>query len=506
VTILEFVDALGRCAGQSWEAWRVVLAALFALPMTPEQRALFGQLTGRTTPPAGPAREAWLFLGRRAGKSLIAASIAVYLATTRSYAEILAPGERATVMILAADRRQARVLMRYVAGFFDGVPALAQLVASRTAEALHLSNQVSIEIHTASFRAVRGYTIIAALCDEICFWRDDTSANPDVEILNGLRPAMSTVPGALLLGISSPYARRGAAWEAYRAHYGRDESPVLVVQAATQTMNPTVDSAIIAAAYAADEAVAAAEYGAQWRRDVETFVSRETIDACVIPGRREMPPSSALHYVAFVDPSGGSHDSMTLAIAHSESGRAVLDLVRERKPPFSPEDVVREFAELLATYHVTAVTGDHYGGQWPQERFRAQGVAYTVAEQTRSELYRELGPRLTSGTVELLDHPRLLAQLASLERRTARGGRETVDHPPSAGAHDDVINAAAGALVLAARTRHGKLWTGLYADERRAASAGAETIEREAAAQRARHSAALLDMITNDATPWFRRE
>jgi hypothetical protein len=51
--------------------------------------------------------------------------------------------------------------------------------------------------------------------------------------------------------------------------------------------------------------------------------------------------------------------------------------------------------------------------------------------------------------VELLDLPRLIAQLCSLERRTARGGRDSIDHPPKA--HDDVANVAAGALELAAQ-------------------------------------------------------
>jgi hypothetical protein len=52
---------------------------------------------------------------------------------------------------------------------------------------------------------------------------------------------------------------------------------------------------------------------------------------------------------------------------------------------------------------------------------------------------------LNSGRVELLDHLRLQAQLLALERRTARGGRDTIDHAP--GCHDDLANAVAGALV-----------------------------------------------------------
>ncbi len=77
--------------------------------------------------------------------------------------------------------------------------------------------------------------------------------------------------------------------------------------------------------------------------------------------------------------------------------------------------------------------------------FRKLGVAYQVCETPKSDLYQRLLPSLNSGQVELLDHPRLLAQLSNLERRTARGGRDSIDHPPRA--HDDLANAAAGALV-----------------------------------------------------------
>jgi hypothetical protein len=45
-------------------------------------------------------------------------------------------------------------------------------------------------------------------------------------------------------------------------------------------------------------------------------------------------------------------------------------------------------------------------------------------------------------------NPKMVAQLCGLERRTTRGtGRDIVDHPPNA--HDDLINAVAGALCLA---------------------------------------------------------
>jgi hypothetical protein len=197
----------------------------------------------------------------------------------------------------------------------------------------------ALYIQTVSFRAVRGYTIIAALLDELAFWRSDDSANPDEEVMNALRPAMATVPGAMVLCASSPYARRGVLWKAYSRHF-RSPGRTLVWKADTRRMNPTVPEEVIAEAYANDPASAAAEYGAEFRTDIESFVAREVVDALVVAGRHELPPMSEITtYQGFVDPSGGSNDSMTLAIGHIEGpdhDHRVLDLVREVPPALQP--------------------------------------------------------------------------------------------------------------------------------------------------------------------------
>ena len=407
----------------SWTAWRVFLAALFALPMTTDQLVTYQQCTGRKEPPTEAAAEAWLVCGRRAGKSFVLALIAVFIACFRDYRQHLAPGERGTVIVIATDRKQARTILRYIRGLLTKVPMLSRLIERETAEGFDLNNSVTIEIGTASFKSTRGYTIVAALCDELAFWASENSAEPDFEILAALRPGMSTIPGAMLLCASSPYARRGALWDAHRRHFGKDGDPVLVWQAPTITMNPSVPKRIIDEAYERDPISAAAEYGAQFRSDIEAFNSREVVEACVDLPVRERPRGSGTSYTAFVDPSGGSSDSMTLAIGHREGDVAVLDVIREQKPPFSPEDVVTEFPELLKSYGILTVSGDRYAGEWPRERFHAHGIQYQPATKSKSELYRDLLPLLNSKAVELLNHDRLITQLIGLERRTARGAR-----------------------------------------------------------------------------------
>jgi hypothetical protein len=282
------------------------------------------------------------------------------------------------------------------------------------------------------------------LCDEIAFWMTDDAANPDHEILKALRPGMATIPNSMLLCASSPYAKRGALWDAHRKHYAK-ASPVLVWQADTRTMNPTVPQGVIDEAMADDPASAAAEYGAQFRSDIESYITREAVEACVDDGVYERPMSSKVFYNAFVDPAGGSgQDSMTLAIAHRERDIYVLDAIREIRPPFSPAGAVEELVPLLKAYRIRSLCGDRFAGEWAREPFLEHKIKYAPNAKPKADIYRDFLPLVNSGKVRLLDHPKLVTQICSLERKTARGGRDSIDHAP--GAHDDLANAAAGAL------------------------------------------------------------
>ena len=293
--------------GGSWEFWRMFLAALFALPMDEEQLVLYRRHTGRQNAPTKPFTEAELVVGRRGGKSRVLALVATYLATFRDYTPHLAAGEKATIAVIAADRKQARSIFRYVKGLLNAVPALTDMIQDETAEVIILTNGVVIEIATASFRVTRGYTFAAVLTDESAFFRDETGANPDVELFRALRPGLSTIPGSILLNASSPYRRAGVLWTTYQRHYGKEDARVLVLQASTGEANPKIDPAIIAEAYEDDPESAASEYGGMFRSDIADFVSRAVVEACIEPGVHERPYSSkAGQHFAFIDAAGGS--------------------------------------------------------------------------------------------------------------------------------------------------------------------------------------------------------
>jgi hypothetical protein len=440
---LYFADLI---RGPSWAAWCALLIAIVGEELTDAERVIFKGLTGRDSEPLEPIEEFWAVIGRRGGKTRAMAVLAAYLAACVDHRDSLAAGERGVIPLLAASVQQAANAFAFVEGIFAVAPNLKDLVDGATSDTLSLTTGIDISVRPASFRTIRGITAVAAICDEICFWRSDDSANPDKEILKALRPSLATTGGPLI-AISSPHAKRGEMYATFRRYYGPSGDPlILVAKAPTRVMNPTLPQRVIDRAMDADPEAASAEYGAEFRGDLEIFVSREAMEACVATGVTVQFPLASVAYRAFVDPSGGSSDAMTLAIAHIEERRVVLDCMLERKAPFSPEAAVAEFAGTLKAYRCSTVTGDRYAGEWPRERFQVHGIRYEPAEMNRSELYLAFLPILNSGRLELLDHPRMVSQFCGLERRTSRGGRDTVDHAP--GAHDDLANAVAGVAAL----------------------------------------------------------
>ena len=438
----------------TWKAWKVFLKSLFGIPITDKvEKRLFRQCTGLKNPRNAPAREAYVIAGRRSGKSFISSIIAVYLAAFRDWKQFLNPGEKGWIFIIANDRAQAKIIKSYISGILNSNAMFRNLIERELQWEIELKNGVGIAVKTCNFRTIRGYTVLAAICEEIAFWRDEYSANPAKEILTALRPSLATIPESLLIGISTPYSRFGYLWEQYANYYGKTEKGTpLVWKASTNIMNPTIKKNLIDDALRDDYASAKSEWLADWREDLELFLSMEMIDAAVIPNRIELPRIENAQYFGFIDPSGGRQDSFTLAICHKlEKSKVILDCIREAKPPFQPQDIVSDFSEILKSYGVYLVESDRYAAEWVTASFREHGIMIENSELTSSEIYINFLPLIANNAIELLDNKRMIEQLRGLERKTKSGGKDQVTHPSFSGAHDDLAIAAAGAIVRAAR-------------------------------------------------------
>jgi hypothetical protein len=433
--------------GPTWDGWRVVLKAAYGLALTDDEIVFFKSIAGDREPPTQQCREVWIIGGRGAGKDSIASVIAAYAAATFTGQDRLRGGERALVCCLACDRDQSKIVLNYTRSYFHDIPMLARLKGTDTAIGFPLKNSVDVAISTNSFRSVRGRPIVCAILDEVSFWRDETSSKPDEEVYDALLPALARVPGSMLIAISSPYRKAGLLYRKFKKHYG-EPGDILVIKAPTRVLNPTISQDVVDRALAENFAKASAEWMAEFRSDISGYLDFEVVEAAADVGVTVRPPQKQFRYRSFSDPGGGVRDSFTCAITHVENDIVTLDCLIEIRAPFNPTAAVEIIAKVLKEYGLHETTGDKYAAQWVVDAFAKCGINYRHSERDRSAIYGDALPLFTSGKIRLLDNKKMINQFASLERRTSSVGKDKIDH--GTGGHDDLCNAVAGAMVLAA--------------------------------------------------------
>jgi Family of unknown function (DUF5681) len=222
-----------------------MMAAIFGLPLSEDEAALYRSCTGRQALPVTPFQFVWLCIGRRGGKSFAMAVLAVYLGLFKNWKRFLSPGERATVLYIAADVPQAKILFRYIVGLLKP-KLLAAEIDHITASEVELKNGVVIEVCACSYRSVRGRSIAVALLDEVAFWPREDSANPDTDVFNAVRAAQATFGReAMVIASSSPYSRSGILYEAFKNFHGREDVNNIFWRAETRVMNPSVEQSFV---------------------------------------------------------------------------------------------------------------------------------------------------------------------------------------------------------------------------------------------------------------------
>ena len=439
--------------GDSWAAWRILLTAAVGETLVDSERAIFHKFTGRAREPGKPVHEFVGIIGRRGGKSRAMAVLLCWIAALCDHRGTLAPGEVGTALLISRDQRIARIILGYCEGILEGSPYLRGLIQNRTQDTIELANRVNIEVRPCNHKTLRGPTYICIIADEVAHWHTAIDlSNPDVEVLASVRPGLMTTRGPLIM-VSSAYAQAGVLWDAYRRDYGADGSPgILVAHGTSHDLNPLLPQTEIDRELERDPVRNRAEYLSEVRQDIEGFIPRSAVEACV-GDYRELPPHDSVVYYCFIDAASGSDggDSYAIAISHKDGDQVVIDCLREVIPPFSPADTVANIAvPLCKAYRVTKVWGDNYAGEYAKEPFRKAGIYYDLWPQHKSEIYRDpLLPLINSKRITLPRIDRLINQTCTLERSVKRSGRDEITHPTHG--HDDVVNACAGAAAVTLR-------------------------------------------------------
>lgn len=433
----------------SWSGWMTALRAVYGLEIENDQQPIVRKCTGRSLKhlPDDGFQTSIFLTGRRSGKSRTAAIIGAYEAAIAGHERKLSKGERGIVAVCAPSKSQSRIVKDYLRSIFEGPSILANEVVAETREGFELCSGNRIEILSGDWRTIRGYTLLAAIVDEACFFGYDSEAKirSDSELIRAISPGLSSIGGKLIC-ISSPYATRGYCYNQFKKHFGKNHAPVLIWNCPSRVMNPSLPQSVIDRAMEEDPLAARSEYMGEFRDDVAEFISAALVESLIVKGRQQLIYSSDYRYYAFVDLSGGRSDDAALAIAHFEGDSIVLDVAERFKAPFNPNEVIESMAYRLKKYQVRAVMGDNYAANFVSKGFRSLGIRYRSCKQPKNELYAAVLPWLCSHRITLLDSPLIVSQFSNLERRTRSGGRDVIDH--RRGAHDDVANAIAGVVHL----------------------------------------------------------
>jgi len=198
-----------------------------------------------------------------------------------------------------------------------------------------------------------------------------------------------------------------------------------------------------------DAIAAAAEYGGEFRQPVTAYLDRAVVEKAIdkgVTGRIRLP---GVTYRAHIDVAGGTgSDSFCVCIGHKmhDAGRdiCVIDVLFEARPPFDPDVVTKQAAQLLLQWGVSDATADRYGAGWPITAFAKHGICFHTAALTTSELYLHTLPLWTAARVSMLDVPRAVDQLCNLRRKVGQGRKDTITHLRNA--HDDLACVIAGLL------------------------------------------------------------
>jgi len=456
MTIIEamegvFAPAFGGTDQSSWNHWKTYLRLLYGLPLEESDAEAFMEFTKRTEIPEQPFSESWIISGRKSGKSRICALIAAYSVLYGNWESSLAKGETCWAIVVSPSLKQSKIVFNYAKALLElGAPD--QLKAMKGQDEILLKSGVGLVTKAGDLATLRGSTSCVCIIDECAYIKSEETqaANPLEEVVTALEPSLLPEtdyhPAAKLIGISSPFERSGLLFQKHELYFGTDDPYVLVWHSDTLSMNPKYSKLKIDFAMLRNKAIAKSEYYAEFRESSSSFVQERDLDAASV--RMMELPQVGRRYFAFVDSaSGRGGDSYTMAISFRDSttGRVCIARMEERQPPFKPEDVTKEFAQILKEYRVNQVVSDRYSLGWLADTFDKEGIHVKLSPHPKDALYLEFIGRLNLGGVELIRDDRLRNQFLGLQRKIEKGV-EKIDHGNFSGDHDDLSNCVAGAV------------------------------------------------------------
>lgn len=407
-------------------------------------------------------------LGRRSGKTLMAAVTATYAACmlANEYKRCLRPNERFYIVSVANTIDQARIALQGVKDLINGSPILKPLITRETADSLELSNGAVFRALPASSRSGRGLACPLLIMDELAHALDTEAGNAaGASLYQALSPSVAQFGklGKILL-LSSPWIQQGIFWELFRQGSSGKFAHMQVVQLPTWEVNPTISDQFLEQEKARDPELFAVEYGANFSQSLSGFIDSDLVDAAINCDRGLLPPFNKFKgkYYLSLDPAKGNRDAYTACIAHYDADEClVVDLWHQFTPSWSDgkkqQVAIAEVEEWIlaqhSVYKFAKVVFDQYNSSSTIQRLssKLEIREQTWTASTKTEAFSKLRELFNGGKIELYPHPKANQQIKNLIVTYRTSGQWSVSGGSGA-AVDDYPSALAG-VVLAAKPK-----------------------------------------------------
>lgn len=399
---------------------------LFGVDLSPRQRELLEAVEADP----GNLLHVWA-LGRRSGKTLLGAIIALHYCLLRpDLAEHVRRREKRYSVAVATNLRQSRIFVDQARSILDGAPLLSELVESVTDDAVTFKTGTVLACFPCTSRGGRGWPVQCLLLDEIAHYVDGDGNSAAEPIYRALVPSVAQFGDAARVVVaSSPFGTDGLFATLYARAAAGELAGAVAQHASTAEANPRISEAFLEAERQRDPEGFESEYLARFVAAGGSYMDAGKVAASAADRRFELAPGEAVAPIGAVD-LGFISDQSALAIVGRDRltpRRLRLVLARSWKPDVGPlgfGPTLDEIADVCHQHGVRQLFTDQHSATAAVEHLARRGIAATVVPttaQSKSQMFGDLKTRLYGGDLELYDHPDLLAELRRLETVTTPG-------------------------------------------------------------------------------------
>ncbi len=414
-----------------------------------------------------------LICGRRSGKTLISAVIAIYCAISNNWKPFLKKTPFATVLIMSHSREFSDEVLEVIRTLIESSDILSALVNKQkknTSSTMNLKipwivsgkieySRVQIKVAAASSKTTRGVAACAILCDEIGFWGlDETMKESDFKIIKAVRPSMKQFRDlAMLIKLSSPAIRQGILYDEYKkSRAGELPESYAIFKAPSWVISPpdVVPDSEFIEEYELDPDGFDTEYRSNFTDSLSNFIVPEYIDMAVLKGVTFLPPEpDGGKYKAAID-SAFKGDAFTFSVTSYMNNRLKQYVSKgwkgTKQNPVNAHEVAEYIRNICKQFMIDTVGADQFSFQPLREIFERYGVTleeYTFTASFKKKIFFNLKKLVHSQQTDLLDNEIQTKELKELVVEQSPTGNIKIGHP--SGGSDDYATSLAISSYLA---------------------------------------------------------